>query len=151
MVRRHLTGSKRILDWGCGNGAFIRSSFNGYYCQGYDINPNSPFSDPTLYREHWDAVTMWDVIEHMVDPGHFVKGLDSQYVFMATPDVSSAPRDITKWKHYRPDEHQHYFTVPSLISLMEQGGYDLIEIGRDEARIRDRNNPLALVTVVGKR
>ena len=151
LVSRHLQGHRRILDWGCGNGAFARSSFNGYYVAGYDINPHSPFSDPALYRMSWDGVTMWDVIEHMVDPNRFLKGMKSEYLFVVTPDADSAPEDFASWKHYRPDEHQHYFTIPSLIGILERNGFALKEINRNEAKIRDKGHPNALVTVVGRR
>lgn len=140
----------KILDWGCGDGAFIRSKTNGHYVDGYDINPNSPFRDAALIGLPWDAVTMWDVIEHLKDPDDFVRRLKCQWLFLSTPNVDGVNL-AAGWKHYKPDEHQHYFSTKSMMSMLRRCGYGVHELNDNEGTLRDPHHPAAILAVVAKK
>lgn len=119
--------------------------------RGHDINPHSKYRGDLLIKESWNGITLWDVIEHMERPDQFVSSLDAKYLFLVTPDVENANEDITSWKHYRPDEHQHYFSIRSMDRMLTRSGYTTQMIDRDEARIRDCTSPLNLMTIVAKK
>lgn len=139
----------RILDYGCGAGAFVHSvsELKGYKVKGYDINPHSGFNDASLLGLEWDCVTMWDVIEHVENPMELVSSINAKRMFILTPDAScpTARQNIELWRHFRRDEHQHYFSPLSLTKMMERCGYRLIGMDRTEAMMR---NPLGYSDLV---
>lgn len=152
VLENHLAGSTRLLDWGCGNGSFVRMAPPGWTVRCYDINPHSGCSDnPELAEEAWAVVTMWDVLEHMVDPYGFIKNLKTDVLCLTVPDVAGVRGGIESWKHYRPDEHQHYFSVSSLARMLSRAGFYITDLDRSEAIMRDWQSPDSLVTVCAKR
>lgn len=144
------THHAKILDWGCGDGAFIRSKENGHYVDGYDINPHSAFRDVALCRLPWDAVTMWDVIEHLKYPDDFIRRLQCRHLFICTPNTAGVNL-LNGWKHYKPDEHQHYFSVLSMLTMLGRCGYRVLDVNTDEGALRDPDHPMAIMTIVAKK
>ena len=77
----------RILDVGCGNGAFLAEARDiGYEVMGIDTSEAavrlteqrqipSVAGDfiKTEFHDLFDFITMWDVIEHLADPRAFVE------------------------------------------------------------------------------
>lgn len=154
LVRRYMPRGGDVLDWGCGVGAFVGAAPSGYRVAGYDVNPHTGFDGfGGLYDEQWDAVTMWDVVEHMEDPRGFVSGLRARYLFVVTPDVSSGLQggDLRAWRHFRPDEHQHMFSWVSLVRMLVDESYRILHISNEEGAIRNASRPSDLVTVVCER
>ncbi len=149
-MSRYLSGPMKILDYGCGTGAFLKNSNNGYKTFGYDINPYSAFRDKNVVGESWDAVTMWDVLEHIPDPHRFITGMDTKYLMVLTPDATGLHGKLAGWKHFKVDEHQHYFTKESITAFMERCGFRVMEMNHDEGELRDPRHPQWLVTVVGE-
>ncbi len=82
-----------------------------------------------------DAVTMWDVLEHVTDPrktivmSHRVLVKDG-VVAINTVDRSSVWARLLgkRWHLIVPPEHLNYFSVESLQLLLEQEGFEIIEI-----------------------
>jgi hypothetical protein len=103
-----------------------------------------------LYNEWWDGVTLWDVIEHIYQPDLFLQQLKSQFVFIVTPNASGMST-LDGWKHYKPDEHQHYFTESSLCRMMLRAGYWVTEINFEEGKLRDPQHEKGIITIVGRR
>lgn len=154
MIHRHLPPQGKLLDWGTGNGSLIHSKPNGYDVTGYDVNPFSPYNkDPLIGLDYWDALSMFDVVEHLFLPGVLIRRVSPKYLFLLTPIVNTAWKtdQIFSWKHFRPDEHQHYFNMKSLLLFLEKYGYNATEINHDEGALRDPEHPEYLVTVAAKR
>ena len=143
----------RLLDYGCGTGSFIDSNPSLIVsCRGYDVNPHNGYSvNGSILNEEWDIVTMWDVLEHMHWPGKFLARLNTGRLYILTPDVSSIKGPIENWKHYRPDEHQHYFTMASIDRLLERNGYLIEKVDRTESVLRAPEEPNNLMIVVAVR
>ena len=117
---------------------------------GYDINRYAGFGDRDVVHQSWDGVTLWDVIEHMETPDRFLKGLGTDYLFIATPNLEPG-QPLEGWKHYKPDEHQHYFSEKSLRTMLDRCGYTVEEVNHDEGALRDPDHPKAIITLVARR
>jgi 2-polyprenyl-3-methyl-5-hydroxy-6-metoxy-1,4-benzoquinol methylase len=79
----------RILDVGSGHGSFLRlCASNGWECHGVEISQkatefarhefgltifNGPLGDAHYPDEFFDVVTLWNVLDHLTDPGHALK------------------------------------------------------------------------------
>jgi hypothetical protein len=134
LVNRHHDG--HLVDIGVGCGSFVEARANTH---GYDINVKA--IEWLNYRDLWwnpyvrpcQAVSMWDVLEHIHD---FPALLDQvrEYVFVSLP-VFSGPEDVLKSRHYRKDEHVWYFTPLGFIRLMSGLGWRCIEMNDEETRI----------------
>ena len=132
---------KRLLDFGCGTGAFCRSACKHYTTFGYDINhyyqttwreDASPITYSTkLQDQPYDVVTFFDSLEHVQDPVNLIKFLSSVKVFI----VSLPVMEKTAWpssRHLKPLEHLHYFTFTSIFKLFAKCGYALTTFSEGE-------------------
>jgi len=100
----------RLLDAGCGPGFVVKniSAFEGWEVYGCEISPaavnyakeklglenvvSGNISDAGFEEESFDIITMWDVIEHIPDPGPFLSGLNrllkkNGILFVHTPNI----------------------------------------------------------------
>lgn len=129
----------KILDFGCGDGAFVKAANGcGLDAYGFDVI-DKPQEIPMAKWPHGDEfniITFFDSLEH-------VREFDLLYD--ANPDmfVASVPdRDcisfdrMSDWKHYKPNEHLHYFSKRSIRALFENNGYELRYISNIENLIR---------------
>jgi len=92
------------------------------------------FESPELKKDHYQAVTMIDFIEHIPHPYQAV--LKAHQILapkgtlcLVTPNLQSLAAKISgnHWWHFRP-AHIHYFTTKSLQALMERAGFRIIRI-----------------------
>lgn len=118
-----------ILDIGYGDGEFIRqASRAGYMALGYDNHADDigVMTVKELVPGAFDVVTMFDSFEHMPDLDEPFKASPSLFV-VTVPWLPSDVTDesIREWRHYKPNEHLHYFTEKSLISIMSRHGYGM--------------------------
>jgi hypothetical protein len=83
-----------------------------------------------LYAEdpaQFDAITLWDSLEHMEDPGAFLARVrPGTLVFVAIPVVEDLAK-VRESKHYKPGEHLYYFTDAGFTAWMARWGFQLLE------------------------
>lgn len=117
-----------LLDVGYGNGDFIKAAMKaGFDAFGSDVHglgeKYGVREVPLANTKNWGVVTFFDSLEHFADFS-VVRGLCER----ATLVVVSVPQmpvwwpsaRIREWRHYRPGEHLHYFTLESLQALFSR-------------------------------
>lgn len=125
LVRRWWAGP--VVDVGIGCGQFVEAIDGA----GYDVNPvgvawlreRGRFVDP--YAAEVDAITCWDSLEHLRDPGALLARA-RHWVFVSLPIFRSAEHAVQS-RHFRRDEHYFYFTEPGFERFMRSHGFELRE------------------------
>ncbi len=138
-------GSLRVLDVGCGRGNFISYlSRKGHTCTGVDISANDADLHPGVIRlqgtletqnlpaNHFDAVCIWHVLEHVQDPA---STLDEAFrvmapgamITIAVPNFSSwqAKAFGPHWFHLDLPRHLYHFSVRGLRGLLGRTGFEV--------------------------
>ncbi len=141
--------TKTILDIGCATGYFLdRAKERGWETFGVEISDYA--TQEAISRGHMvqlgkfpdlmtdrkvDIITMWDVLEHVDDPRAYLKKAhsvlnDSGYIAINTVDIGSwwARLIGKRWHLIVPPEHIYYYTSDNLRMLLDQTGFDTIQI-----------------------
>lgn len=142
----------KLLDVGCATGFFIdEASKRGWQVEGLDVSSFSVryaqvhFGLTTYHGSltsldfeagAYDAVTMWDVIEHVPDPAAYVRRAaellrSGGVISLATPDIDSLPARLAgrRWVGYKlSEEHVYYFSVQSLTRMLNDAGFDVVNV-----------------------
>jgi len=131
-----------LLDMGIGSGEFIKNSPAVVY--GYDINPygvawlkeRKLWVDPYEgIPDHIEGITLWDTMEHIPDPGKLLDLVKPKtYVFVSLPIFGDLQNDVTKSKHFKPDEHYYYWTEWGLKMYFDKKGFKCVATCDDETR-----------------
>lgn len=137
----------RLLDVGCGAGEFMLVAKKlGYSVEGIDISEASA----QICRDHgldaragnflteqfsgkYDLITMWDVVEHLRDPGSFFERArsllsDRGYVFAKIPGFGDLSVGLSsRWPRVAgtllgAPSHVQYFDRESLSDLLARTG-----------------------------
>jgi 2-polyprenyl-3-methyl-5-hydroxy-6-metoxy-1,4-benzoquinol methylase len=131
LLERHLPKGASILDIGAGNGSFVRAARRaGFEAYGVDPIPKASHAlqEAGLYAtdpDEFDAVTMWDVIEHMDNPGAILHQAKA-FLFASVP-VFDDFSQIRASKHYRPGEHLYYWSPQGFIDWAALYGFSLVD------------------------
>lgn len=138
MLARNLAGGASVLDVGAASGAFVRAArATGYKAFGFDIIPEAVarLRSHDLYADDpaaFDAVTMWDSLEHMEDPGAFLNRIQKgRTLFGSVPMMRDIER-VRDSKHYKPGEHFYYWTLNGFLDYMKLYGFRGVEISKHE-------------------
>ena len=146
---RHLPklkpGNNRLLDVGCGNGAFLsRARDAGWEVFGTDFDPEAakhvraqgidvwtgdyckaPFAD-----ESFDVITTHQVIEHVYDPSDFIRYLfkwlkPGGSLWLGTPNFDSKLHRLfgENYRFLHPPQHLLMFTWLALERLLLNSGF----------------------------
>ncbi len=141
LVKRHIEKGTNVFDIGACTGAFMRAATaEGYWLFGFDVIPEvvSRLKEENRYTEDvtkFEAITMWDSIEHMRDPdGSWLSKIKKDaHLFISVPimpDIES----VRSSKHYKPGEHLYYWTQEGFINWMALYGFALVEVSDHEVK-----------------
>lgn len=138
MLSRHALIGATVLDIGIGSGAFIKDALDaGFSVYGNDINPVAVehLKKTNRYTDNaagFQAVTMWDSIEHMEEPQHMLDSIDKGALLLVATPIYDDLHRVRESKHYRPGEHLYYWTDAGFIEYMALRGFRFIERGTHE-------------------
>lgn len=120
---------KVVLDYGCGVGWFRAFRPLGVEVYTYDIGD---YVQTGIPLKVFDICCFFDVLEHVNDFTVIEPILRlSNYVITSLP-LATQDEGLSKWKHFKPGEHLHYFTKYTLEALFEKYGFVIIKIGTPE-------------------
>ncbi len=132
---------KLILDVGSGSGAFIYvCRLNGHYAYGCEIATYAQeqcseyvvrkrFEVASFCHNHFDYVTVHDVLEHVLDPILFTKEL-----YEVTKPKGGCVVDFPNFfvpagqHHWKDSEHIWFFNTDQLIDLMQDAGFRVEDV-----------------------
>jgi Methyltransferase domain len=107
---------------------------------GLDVRDGS-FADVELAPRSFDAVTMWDYIEHSVDPaGDLLRAarllVPGGLLALSTGDVTSVAARLTgrRWHLLTPRHHNFFFTRASLQLAVRAAGFEVVRSGYSSSR-----------------
>lgn len=99
------------------------------------------FAEVELEPSSFDAVTMWDYIEHSVDPAGDLRRAATLLVpggllACSTGDVASVAARLTgsRWHLLTPRHHNFFFTRASLERAVRDAGFEVLRSGYSSSR-----------------
>ncbi len=144
---------RKLLDIGCATGFFVdEAAKRGWQVEGLDVSSyaveyvkdtyghaaynTSVLEADFLEADSYGLITMWDVIEHVPNPRAHVERIadllqSGGYFALITPDVGSTVAKLTgkRWIGYKlSEEHVYYFSVATLKRLLNETGFDVLDV-----------------------
>lgn len=137
----------RLLEVGCGTGAFLIELLNSGHWDVVGIEPNEKaasharrtsgvpihqgmFSDATLEPESFDAIVLWCVVEHLVQPIQDLRRAHALLkkggsLFFSVPNYESLEAKIFGrfWSGWDLPRHLHFFPQSILHEILESIGF----------------------------
>jgi 2-polyprenyl-3-methyl-5-hydroxy-6-metoxy-1,4-benzoquinol methylase len=145
------TGVKtgKLLDLGSGTGVFLSEmKKNGWEATGLEPDEDARKVAKKVYNVelvntahlfqlpagHYDAITMWHVLEHVHDLSKYVQQIRSVLhpkgkLFIAVPNYTSLDASVYKeyWAAYDVPRHLYHFSPRSMQLLMEEHGLKVLQ------------------------
>jgi 2-polyprenyl-3-methyl-5-hydroxy-6-metoxy-1,4-benzoquinol methylase len=132
--RAGLRKAAKILDYGCGNGRFVRFLHGRGYtgAVGYDAY-SAAFCDPAALAGSYDCVVAQDVIEHAGDPRALLAKLGERcrpggVLAIGTPNAEAV--DLSRADDFRHTLHQpyhlHILSKRALLEVAHGLGFTLL-------------------------
>lgn len=117
-IKKYVKQGSRILDIGSWDGSFL-SYLSEYDVYGIEINEEAVYRakhvkliandlyklDVLLYKDYFDVITAFDVIEHVINPLEFISILKTLvksggYIIISSGNTESLPWKILKNRYY---------------------------------------------------
>ena len=138
-LKRILPNGKRLLDWGTGDGSWLkvvrRAGYEGWGIDQYQTNPNNEFirsgdiESVDFPDEHFDALTCFHVIEHLHDPiSNFNAAMrklkPGGIMIIELPNIDSLGFRIfrKKWQPLELPTHINHFSPKTLAKVIKING-----------------------------
>lgn len=153
-VRRRIVQSfvpgGRILDVGCGNGAFLATMNHGWERYAMDIQQTVEFGYPVSFfagridhdappLAQLDAITLWHVFEHLYHPETALRHAAAMLkpdgvLFLAIPDLQCLERRLfgKYWVGWDPPRHVATYSRRGLEKLLNRAGFRLLDVVPDQ-------------------
>jgi 2-polyprenyl-3-methyl-5-hydroxy-6-metoxy-1,4-benzoquinol methylase len=147
--------SGRLLDVGCSTGYFLNAARLDFETHGLELSEwaarfarerlrldvvNASLDDAAFPAEHFDVVTVIDVIEHLTDPKAALQSIHrllrpEGLLYLVTPDIESLSARLLRgrWWGLRP-AHIYYFSTTTLGRLLNETGFE-VELTKSYGRI----------------
>jgi 2-polyprenyl-3-methyl-5-hydroxy-6-metoxy-1,4-benzoquinol methylase len=148
IINTYLPERGRLLDFGCAAGYFLQiAQHDGWSIAGVELSrtmaeqatrmlgvPVAATLDE-LPAGQFDAITLWEVIEHMPDPLDVLRQLRARLrpggvLMLSTPNTGhwQAVRAPELWRSYRPPSHLIYFTATTLTETLQKAGFQRVVV-----------------------
>ena len=148
-IKPYVAPGAAVLDVGANFGHFLKTIDGRYSASGLEIssfaaswgNKNfgvsikvgSVYDIAAADNNAYDAVTCWDVIEHLVDPRAALEKMrlaltDNGLIFISTPDSGSFIARLfgSRWHYLDLIEHTAIFSRYNLKKLLGDSGFEII-------------------------
>jgi 2-polyprenyl-3-methyl-5-hydroxy-6-metoxy-1,4-benzoquinol methylase len=148
-IIHHTKANGRILDIGAGIGAFLDvMQERGWTIKGIEPDAGARHNAKTLFnltldepsvlfdlpQAHYDAITLWHVLEHVHDLHSYMEQLKNLLakngkIFIAVPNYTSADAAAYRnyWAAYDVPRHLYHFTPKAIATLAQQHGLKVTE------------------------
>jgi 2-polyprenyl-3-methyl-5-hydroxy-6-metoxy-1,4-benzoquinol methylase len=124
----------RILDYGCGSGAFLRYLAECGYADAAGFDGYNPeFSQEDVLNAEYDCVLSQDVLEHVDEPQALLDRFHrltkpGGLIALGTPNASAI--DLSRAEDYRhalhAPYHRHIFSKPALLAVGAPRGWSCV-------------------------
>lgn len=142
----------KLLDIGCGSGLFLKACVdNGFKVYGIDLSinainfakesfnldvSNKSLEDLILEGNKFDVITMWHVLEHILNPIEELKKVkkilnEKGTLIIEVPNFNSIKFKLSgyKWKGgNHPLYHRSFFTTKTLSNTLIKSGFNDVKI-----------------------
>lgn len=148
---KNLSLGPRTLDVGCGFGFFLYS-VKEYFRNVGGVEISEKAADfverelgievfrGDIYQANFpaksfDVVTMWEVLEHLLDPRGRLAEMnrileDDGILALSTPNLAGLGARLFKerWFNFVPTQHLYYFEANTLSEMLRVSGFEVIKI-----------------------
>jgi SAM-dependent methyltransferase len=147
-IAAHLGDHGRLLDFGCAAGYFLDTAeAAGWQADGVEVSPAMAAraaarpgrlvvdSAAALPDRPYDAIALWEVVEHLTDPLGALRDLRGRLraggmIALSTPNTGNwqAVRNPCAWEGFRPPSHLTFLTRETLRRLLETAGFAQVDV-----------------------
>lgn len=144
LIQKYASGTN-LLDIGCAQGFFLFSASQaGYTAKGIEISQDAaeyarmefgldveakPFEELRFADNHFDVVTLWQVLEHVPYPLVILREVHrilkpGGLLVVSTPNIEGIPAKILRKRWWDIKRlHINQFTTKTLTEILQNGGF----------------------------
>jgi 2-polyprenyl-3-methyl-5-hydroxy-6-metoxy-1,4-benzoquinol methylase len=148
LIDEHLKQKQRILDFGCSSGIFLDLALEQGWKETHGVELNKKEAEIARSKHHnvqscvlselnfedkFDAITLWDVFEHIKDGKAYLESFKNYLapdgvLFLQVPNAGSLAARILHDKCNMFDglEHVNLYSPKTIKLLVEQAGYNVV-------------------------